>query len=61
MKASMLNFEAVLTKALDMRPGTIITAGHLKQDFELDRRLDHRLIELAGPVLNGQKPRDGNL
>ena len=37
----MLNFEAVLKNALDMRPGTAITAGQVKQDFELDRRLDY--------------------
>ncbi|KYN05005.1 Glutamate synthase [NADH], amyloplastic [Cyphomyrmex costatus] len=52
-KAKTLNLSNVLRNALDLRPGVNIKGGTVKQDFQLENRLDNKLIELAGPVLNG--------
>ncbi|XP_071818623.1 uncharacterized protein [Apostichopus japonicus] len=52
-KGKMLNFEKVLLNALDMRPGVNIIGGSIKQDFELEQRLDNHLIAEAQSVING--------
>ncbi|KYN14109.1 PREDICTED: putative glutamate synthase [NADPH] isoform X2 [Trachymyrmex cornetzi] len=52
-KAKTLNLSNVLRSALDLRPGVNIKGGTVKQDFQLENRLDNKLIELAEPVLNG--------
>lgn len=52
-KAKTLNLSNVLRNALDLRPGVNIRGGTVKQDFQLENRLDNKLIELAEPVLNG--------
>jgi len=55
MKPAMLNFEAILKNALEMRAGVNITGGSISQDFELDRRLDNQLIAEAKDVLAGSQ------
>ncbi|XP_011708149.1 PREDICTED: putative glutamate synthase [NADPH] isoform X2 [Wasmannia auropunctata] len=52
-KAKTLNLSNILRNALDLRPGVNIRGGTVKQDFQLENRLDNKLIELAKPVLNG--------
>ncbi|KAL1139053.1 hypothetical protein AAG570_009114 [Ranatra chinensis] len=54
-KAKLLNLAPILKNALHMRPGVNIVAGSEIQDFQLDKRLDKKLIELSMPVLNGEK------
>ncbi|EFN72550.1 Glutamate synthase [NADH], amyloplastic [Camponotus floridanus] len=56
-KAKTLNLSNVLRNALDLRPGVNIKGGTLKQDFQLENRLDNKLIELTEPVLNGEQAR----
>lgn len=56
-KAKTLNLSNVLRNALDLRPGVNIRGGTLKQDFQLENRLDNKLIQLAEPVLNGEQAR----
>ncbi|XP_015600408.1 putative glutamate synthase [NADPH] isoform X3 [Cephus cinctus] len=54
-KAMTLNLSNIVRSALDMRPGVNIKGGSVKQDFQLENRLDNQLIEQAAPVLSGQK------
>ena len=54
-KAKTLNLENILRSALQLRPGVNIRGGTVKQDFQLENRLDNRVIELAEPVLNGKQ------
>ncbi|XP_076674514.1 uncharacterized protein LOC143372318 isoform X2 [Andrena cerasifolii] len=54
-KAKTLNLENILRSALQLRPGVDIRGGAVKQDFQLENRLDNRVIELAEPVLNGKQ------
>ncbi|KAH0945164.1 hypothetical protein HN011_004136 [Eciton burchellii] len=56
-KAKTLNLNNVLRNALDLRPGVNIKGGTVKQDFQLENRLDNKLVELAEPVLSGEKNR----
>ena len=53
-KASSLNFEAMLKNALEMRPGVSILGGTVKQDFELEKRLDMEVIDQAMDVIEGK-------
>lgn len=53
-KAKTLNFTPILKNALHMRPGVNIIGGSASQDFQLEKRLDHKLMELAAPVINGE-------
>ncbi|XP_012539553.2 putative glutamate synthase [NADPH] isoform X1 [Monomorium pharaonis] len=52
-KAKTLNLSNILRNALDLRPGVNIKGGSVKQDFQLENRLDNKLIELVQPVING--------
>ncbi|XP_023287583.1 putative glutamate synthase [NADPH] isoform X4 [Orussus abietinus] len=54
-KAKLLNLTNILRNALELRPGVSIKGGSVKQDFQLENRLDNKLIELAAPVLSGQQ------
>lgn len=56
-KARTLNLSNILRCALDLRPGVNIKGGTVKQDFQLENRLDNKLIELAEPVLSGEQNR----
>lgn len=51
-KVSLLNFDAILCNALTLRPNTQIRGGSMKQDFQLEKRLDNQLIQHVQPVLN---------
>lgn len=54
-KARLLNLRPILQNALHLRPGTSILGGSVSQDFQLEKRADCKLIELADPVLNGSE------
>lgn len=58
-KAKMLDFTSILRNALELRPGTNIVGGSIKQEdnFQLDQRPDNLLIEKAQPVLNKEQKR----
>jgi glutamate synthase (NADPH/NADH) len=53
-KSSTLNFDKILKNALEMRPGAQIVGGSVGQDFELEKRLDGKLIELSQDVIDGK-------
>lgn len=52
-KESTLDFSLILKNALDMRPGTNIRGGSIKQDFGLETRADNILIAKSLGVING--------
>ncbi|XP_058465690.1 uncharacterized protein LOC131439095 [Malaya genurostris] len=52
-KANLLDLQMLLKNALDLRPGTNIIGGSLKQDFTLVERADNYLIEKSQGVLAG--------
>ncbi|XP_058126066.1 uncharacterized protein LOC131282547 [Anopheles ziemanni] len=52
-KASQLDLEMLLKSALDLRPGTNIVGGSLKQDFALEKRSDNELVRRALSVIEG--------
>uniref|UniRef100_A0A023EWE8 glutamate synthase (NADH) n=1 Tax=Aedes albopictus TaxID=7160 RepID=A0A023EWE8_AEDAL len=52
-KAALLDLQMLLKNALDLRPGTNIIGGSLKQDFALEKRADNMLIEKCRGVING--------
>nr|AYV89261.1 glutamate synthase 1 NADH chloroplastic [Tetranychus evansi] len=62
-KAQLLDFKTILCNALDLRAGTNIRGGSLKQDFELEKRLDNYLIENCKSILDGSstEPRRFNV
>jgi hypothetical protein len=41
----MLDFSAILENALAMRPDTNIVGGSVRQDFDLDQRLDYTILK----------------
>lgn len=51
-KANLLNFDAILCDARKLRPDANIYGGTVAQDFQLEKRLDNKLIELAKPIIN---------
>ncbi|XP_043522456.1 glutamate synthase [NADH] isoform X1 [Frieseomelitta varia] len=56
-KAKTLKLDNILRDALELRPGVNIQGGSMKQDFQLENRLDNRVIELAMGVLKGKQDR----
>lgn len=54
-KARTLNLDNILRSALELRPGVNIKGGSMSQDFQLENRLDNRVIELARDVLDGKR------
>ncbi|XP_052242063.1 uncharacterized protein LOC127852221 isoform X2 [Dreissena polymorpha] len=54
-KAKLLDFSAILKSALDMRPNTNIVGGSVAQDFQLEKKIDYRVIEQALPVIEGKQ------
>ena len=54
-KVALLNFDAILCNALSLRPNTCIIGGSMKQDFQLEKRLDNQLIQLSQPILDNVK------
>lgn len=53
LKASTLDYSLLLKNALDLRPGTNIVGGSIKQNFELENRADNVLIAKCLGVING--------
>merc|ERR1719334_2946890 len=56
-KNSLLDFSAILTQALSLRPGVNILGGSVGQNFEIEKRLDFGLIEQCMPVIDGKSSR----
>ncbi|KAK5646014.1 hypothetical protein RI129_004478 [Pyrocoelia pectoralis] len=54
-KAKMLNLNLILQNALHLRPGVNIKGGDERQDFQLEQRLDNKLIELSKDVISGKE------
>jgi glutamate synthase (NADPH/NADH) len=52
-KANLLDYTMILCNALSLRPETNIVGGSVSQDFELDKRLDNKIIAVAKNILNG--------
>lgn len=52
-KEKTLDFSLILKNALDLRPGTNIRGGSVKQDFGLETRADNVLIAKSLGVING--------
>ena len=52
-KAKFLNLNLILQNALHMRPGVNIVGGSEIQDFQLEQRLENKLIELVKDVIDG--------
>lgn len=52
-KASFLDYTLILCNALSLRPETSIIGGSVKQDFELENRLDNKLIEQSQEIIEG--------
>lgn len=52
-KASTLDFSLLLKSALELRPGTNIQGGCIKQDFGMENRADNILIAKSLGVING--------
>ncbi|XP_017137128.1 glutamate synthase [NADH], amyloplastic isoform X2 [Drosophila miranda] len=52
-KASNLDLKLLLQPALQLRPGTNIVGGSVKQDFQLEKRMDNELIAKAQQIFNG--------
>ncbi|KAL8570900.1 hypothetical protein ACOMHN_023573 [Nucella lapillus] len=53
-KAQLLNFDRVLKNAQDIKPEASIVGGSEKQIFDMDKRLDHKLIEESRDVVEGR-------
>lgn len=54
-KASTLNFSMLLKSALELRPNTNIIGGSLKQNFDLEKRIDNELIERCRKLIEGDE------
>jgi glutamate synthase (NADPH/NADH) len=52
-KEESLNFDSVLLNAKSLRPDASIDGGSVKQEFNIEKRLDQKVIELAKDVLEG--------
>lgn len=53
-KAELLDFSNILANALELRPNTNIKGGSVAQNFEHEKRLDNKVLELAKDVLDGK-------
>lgn len=52
-KSDYLNLSLLLKNALELRPGTNIVGGSMRQNFQLEKRADKKLIETAQNVIDG--------
>lgn len=55
IKEAALNFESILLNAQNLRPTVSIRGGSVRQIFDLEKRLDQQVIELAKDVLEGRQ------
>jgi glutamate synthase (NADPH/NADH) len=53
-KEASLNYESILLSAQSLRPTASIVGGSVKQKFDLEKRLDEKVIELAKDVIEGK-------
>ncbi|XP_022241836.1 putative glutamate synthase [NADPH] [Limulus polyphemus] len=53
-KAALLDFSPILLNAMSLRPGVSIIGGSIRQDFDLEKRLDNLLLRQAAEVLEGK-------
>ena len=53
-KASLLDYTMILCNALSLRPETNIIGGSVAQDFQLENRLDNKIISAAKDLLEGR-------
>ena len=53
-KEASLNYESILLCAQSLRPTASIVGGSVKQKFDLEKRLDEKVIELAKDVIEGK-------
>ena len=56
-KEASLNYDSILLRAQNLRPDVNIKGGSVKQIFDIEKRLDQKVIELARDVLDGKKDR----
>ncbi|KAL4232715.1 hypothetical protein ACF0H5_007403 [Mactra antiquata] len=54
-KAKLLDFTSILKNALDLRPDTNIVGGTVKQDFNMEKKLDYKIISESQDVIDGKK------
>ena len=54
-KADLLQFDAILKSALELRPNTNIIGGSVSQDFKLSSRLEEKVILDCKDVLEGKR------
>lgn len=54
-KPALLDLQMLLKSALDLRPGTNIIGGSIKQDFVLEKRPDYEVIQKARDVIDGSE------
>jgi glutamate synthase (NADH) len=54
-KEKSLNFDSILLNAKTLRPDANINGGSVKQVFDIEKRLDQKVIELAKDVLEGKQ------
>ncbi|XP_004526125.1 glutamate synthase [NADH], amyloplastic isoform X2 [Ceratitis capitata] len=52
-KTNLLDLSLLLKNALELRPKTNIVGGSISQDFQLEKRADNKLIEMARKVFDG--------
>ena len=53
-KEASLNYESILLNAQSLRPTASIVGGSVKQKFDLEKRLDEKVIEMARDVIEGK-------
>jgi glutamate synthase (NADPH/NADH) len=56
-KEASLNYDSILLNAQQLRPDVSIRGGSIKQIFDLEKRLDQKVIALAQDVLDGKAER----
>lgn len=53
-KEASLNFDSILFNTRNLRPDVSVKGGSVKQEFDIEKRLDMKVIELAKDVLEGR-------
>ncbi|XP_061171212.1 uncharacterized protein LOC133180759 [Saccostrea echinata] len=54
-KAKLLDFQLILKNALTLRPNTNMVGGSVSQIFDLDKRLDYKVLEKCRDVIDGKQ------
>ena len=53
-KEASLNYDSLLINAQTLRPNVSIIGGSTPQNFDMDKRLDQKVLELAKDVIDGK-------